>query len=48
MLYLDVVRLSVVNESFMLADDMPTSYFGLFHLINDIVTDVNVTKVSCY
>ena len=50
-------RFEAVNESVMLADDMPTSFYLfffilfysiLFLIINVIVTDVDVTKVRCY
>ena len=47
-------RFKAVNESVMLADDMPTSFtyyifhFILFLIINVIVTDVDVAKVTCY
>ena len=50
-------RFKAVNESVLLADDMPTSfylfYFILFYsilflIIDIIVTGVVVTKVRCY
>ena len=50
-------RFKAGNESVMLADDMPTSFYYfifilfysiLFLIINVIVTDVDVTKVRCY